>query len=56
MAAYSLGMKPDSFRSWARRHGIKATDYQREPGATGQAPAMWDLADLTKSIRRGNAA
>jgi hypothetical protein len=56
MAAYSLGMKPASFRSWARRHGIKAADYQREPGATGQAPALWDLTDLTSAMRPGKAA
>jgi hypothetical protein len=56
MAAYSLGMKPDSFRSWARRHGVKAANYQRTPGSTGQAPAMWDLADLSSAIRPGKAA
>lgn len=56
MAAYSLGMKPASFRSWARRHGIKAVDYQRSPGSTGQAPALWDLTDLTSAMRPGKAA
>jgi hypothetical protein len=50
MAAYSLGMKPASFRSWARRHGVTAAAYQRPPGATGQAPALWDLADLTQAL------
>ena len=56
MAAYSLGMKASSFRSWARRHNVKATTYHREPGSTGQATAMWDLADLTSSIHTNNAA
>ena len=56
MAAYSLGMKPASFRSWARRHNVKAATYHRQPGATGQAPAMWDLADLTSSMHTNNAA
>ncbi|MFJ4551083.1 hypothetical protein ACIP4X_17960 [Streptomyces sp. NPDC088817] len=56
MAAYSLGMKPASFRSWARRHNITAATYQREPGTTGQAPALWDLADLTDVMRNKNAA
>jgi hypothetical protein len=56
MAAYSLGMKPASFRTWARRHHIKATDYQRTPGSTGQAPALWDLADLTRAMHPGKAA
>ena len=56
MAAYSLGMKPDSFRTWARRHHIKAAGYQRTPGSTGQAPALWDLADLTHAMRNEKAA
>ncbi|MFJ2719380.1 hypothetical protein [Streptomyces sp. NPDC087437] len=56
MAAYSLGMKPASFRSWARRHGVTAATYQRTPGTTGQAPALWDLADLTEAMRAKNAA
>jgi hypothetical protein len=51
MAAYSLGMKPASFRSWARRHGITAATYQRPAGTTGQAPALWDLADLAQALR-----
>ncbi|MEU2234977.1 hypothetical protein [Streptomyces vietnamensis] len=38
MAAYSLGMKPDSFRSWARRHGMTATDYRRAAESTGRQP------------------
>ncbi|MHC3474684.1 hypothetical protein ACYF6T_39155 [Streptomyces sp. 7R007] len=56
MAAYSLGIKPDSFRSWARRHGVKAVDYRRPPGSTGQAPALWDLADLTIATRTSKVA
>ncbi|WP_406168904.1 hypothetical protein [Streptomyces sp. NBC_00996] len=56
MAAYSLGMKPASFRSWARRHGVTAADYQRTPGSTGQAGALWDLADLTSAMRTSKAA
>lgn len=56
MAAYSLGMKPASFRSWARRHGVKATTYQRTPGSTGQAPALWDLSDLTHAMHPSKAA
>jgi len=51
MAAYSLGMKPASFRSWARRHNVTATAYQRPPGTTGQAPALWDLAHLATALR-----
>ncbi|MFG2639898.1 hypothetical protein ACGFYP_02800 [Streptomyces sp. NPDC048370] len=38
MAAYSLGMKPDSFRSWARRHGMTAADYPRAVESTGRPP------------------
>ncbi|WP_406177356.1 hypothetical protein [Streptomyces sp. NBC_00996] len=45
MAAYSLGMKPDSFRTWARRRQITAAAYHREPDSTGQAAALWDLTD-----------
>ncbi|MFJ2477102.1 hypothetical protein ACIOWI_29710 [Streptomyces sp. NPDC087659] len=55
MAAYSLGLKPASFRSWARRHGVTAATYEREPGTTGQAPALWDLTDLTIALS-SNAA
>lgn len=50
MAAYSLGLKPASFRSWARRHGVTAAGYRRAPGTTGQASALWDLADLTIAL------
>jgi hypothetical protein len=56
MAAYSLGMKPASFRSWARRHRITAAAYHREPGTTGQAAALWDLADLTCALHPSKAA
>ncbi|MGV4984530.1 hypothetical protein ACVB8X_14000 [Streptomyces sp. NRAIS4] len=56
MAAYSLGMKPASFRSWARRHRITASAYHREPGTTGQAAALWDLADLTSALHPSKAA
>ncbi|WP_327377992.1 hypothetical protein OG393_30945 [Streptomyces sp. NBC_01216] len=55
MAAYSLGMTPASFRSWARRHGITAADYRRAPGSTGQATALWDLADLRKVVLKDAA-
>ncbi|WP_455359851.1 hypothetical protein [Streptomyces sp. SYSU K21746] len=51
MAAYSLGMKAACFRSWARRHGITAADYQRLPGTAGQAPTLWDLAHLAAALR-----
>lgn len=53
MAAYSLGMKPNSFRSWARRHGVTAAAYRRAPGTTGQATALWDLADLADALAQG---
>ncbi|WP_137991251.1 hypothetical protein [Streptomyces vilmorinianum] len=50
MAAYSLGVKPASFRSWARRHGITAASYRRPSGVTGQATALWDLADIAEVV------
>ncbi|MCI3277512.1 hypothetical protein [Streptomyces cylindrosporus] len=45
MAAYSLGMKPGSFRGWAARHAVTASAYQANPNG-GQPTALWDLADI----------
>ncbi|MFI1293896.1 RhuM family protein [Streptomyces sp. NPDC020792] len=39
MAAYSLGMEPASFRSWARRHGVTAASKQEEVRQTALARA-----------------
>lgn len=55
LAAYSLGMKPASFRKWAQRHGVTPAAYERPPGRRGQASAMWDLADLTAVMREREA-
>ncbi|MCH0542686.1 hypothetical protein I3F58_24620 [Streptomyces sp. MUM 203J] len=52
-AAYSPGMKPDGFRSWARRHGIAAVSCCRASGGRGQATALWDVADLVGALARG---
>jgi hypothetical protein len=51
LAAYSLGMKSASFRSWAKRHNVTPAALGRPAGTTGQATAFWDLADLTGAIR-----
>lgn len=49
MAAYSLGMKPGSFRGWAVRHGVKPATYQPNPNG-GQATALWDLTHITTAL------
>ncbi|WP_406171203.1 hypothetical protein [Streptomyces sp. NBC_00996] len=51
LAAYSLGLKAASFRSWAARRGVTPVAHYRPPGKRGQATAMWDLADLTDAMR-----
>lgn len=54
-AAYSLGMKPASFRRWAGRHQVKPADY-RATGNRGQAAAWWDLADIADAVHNKEAA
>ncbi|GAA2108056.1 hypothetical protein [Streptomyces synnematoformans] len=44
-AAYLMGMKPSSFRGWAKRHGVHAKVYRPNFNG-GQSLAYWDLADL----------
>lgn len=45
-AAYSLGMRPAQFRSWARRRSLTPAGSTPNP-ARGQALALWDMADIT---------
>lgn len=52
LAAYSLGVKPSSFRTWAARHSITAADYQPNPRC-GQPIALWDLADIAQALAPG---
>jgi hypothetical protein len=54
-AAYSLGMKPGSFRGWAVRHHIKHTSSRPNPNG-GQATALWDLADIAQALDKHSAA
>lgn len=55
MAAYSLGIKPGSFRGWAVRHAVKPTAYQPNPNG-GQSIALWDLADITAALDKQHSA
>ncbi|MFG2678299.1 hypothetical protein [Streptomyces sp. NPDC048392] len=50
LAAYSLGIKPGAFRSWARRRGVVPAAYGRPAGRRGQASAFWDLADIAAAV------
>jgi hypothetical protein len=54
-AAYSLGMKPGSFRGWAVRHHIKPTGSRPNPNG-GQATALWDLADIAQALDKHSVA
>lgn len=45
MAAYSLGIKPASFRGWAVRHHVTPAGHRPNPRG-GQPRALWDLADI----------
>lgn len=49
LAAYSLGMKPSSFRGWAVRHEVKPAGHRPNPRG-GQAIALWDLADIAAAL------
>lgn len=53
-AAYSLGMRPAQFRSWARRCTLAPTGSIPNP-SRGQALALWDLADITTALQRQEA-
>lgn len=46
LAAYAVGIKTSSFRSWATRHGVKAVGF-RPNFRGGQARALWDLVDIS---------
>ena len=48
-AAYSLGMTSAQYRPWAHRRGIKAAGHLPAP-TRGQAPALWDLADIQDAL------
>lgn len=49
MAAYSLGIKPASFRGWAARHSVTPAG-SRPNRRGGQAIALWDLADIAAAL------
>ncbi|MGP4010522.1 hypothetical protein [Streptomyces sp. 4N124] len=49
MAAYSLGMQPGHFRTWAHRHKVTPADYRPNP-SRGQRVALWDLTDITNAL------
>lgn len=49
LAAYSLGMKPGSFRGWAVRHHVTPKGSRPNPRG-GQAIALWDLADIAAAL------
>ncbi|MFD4258223.1 hypothetical protein ACFWR9_11480 [Streptomyces sp. NPDC058534] len=48
-AAYSLGMRPAQYRSWARRRTIAPVGSMPNP-SRGQALALWDLADIADAL------
>ncbi|MFD4343418.1 hypothetical protein ACFWQ6_00800 [Streptomyces coelicoflavus] len=50
-AAYSLGMRPAQFRSWARRRALTPAGSMPNP-SRGQALALWDLADIATAVRQ----
>lgn len=49
-AAYSLGMQAKQFRDWARRRALVPAGSRPNPNR-GQALALWDLADITDTLR-----
>ncbi|MEV6791260.1 hypothetical protein AB0M87_04495 [Streptomyces sp. NPDC051320] len=55
MAAYSLGMKPASFRGWAVRHQVRPAGRRPNPNG-GQAAALWDLADIAQALDQKKTA
>jgi hypothetical protein len=54
LAAYSLGMKPASFRGWAVRHAVKPAGSRPNPRG-GQATSLWDLADIAAALDKQRA-